>query len=277
MKSTGLNFCEKIHLYFRCKKDVLQGLFRDFNTGEPIVEGVSSKKAISPFFILELSQFIAVKDRMLGKKICFLRFHSKNNHIYIRIKRFPNAMALIDDRMKELQGSIELLTRKHHDSIDELQEKYRHSMQVGATHIAQLYVNEAQQKLEEFQDNVKKRYETMIFLAGEKIRLINILNAKINIMKSWRFLRIRYYYSRACASSVNLPIYNYSEEEFSDICTQNLNAEFTGLLEDAKAEYDRVVKAISTIQYKKINESASLHPEGNSGAQYDSNEDSGHE
>ena len=268
MGHVELNFFEKIYIYFRCCRDVKNKKFSDVKIGKFArdrysVENVNSLssddeynlnvfdktvdeiKVISPFVITELSHFIAKKNQLLEKKWCVYKLITNNNTIYYRMKKFPDAIAEIDDIIRKLEGDISCIDEEYEASIAELQEKYNSNIARGDYHLANANVKIAHTKKGQIRIKKQPIYEQLIFLLSEKIRLINIMDSRINIIKDWRFLRIRHYYGLACNKEHKLPLLVYSEDDFSRICGEPLGDDYTGKLDATENKYNGIKNDIS--------------------------------
>lgn len=273
MKRIELNFFEKIYIYFRCCRDIKNKKFSYIKTGDLVrnrysVENANNlfsddkynfnvfdkTKVISPFVIIELSHLIAKKNQLLEKKWCVYKLITNKNKIYYRMKKFPDAIAEIDDIIRKLESDISCINEEYEASIAELQKKYNSNIARGDYHLANANVKIAHTKIGQFRIKKQAVCEHIIFLLSEKIRLINIIDSRINIIKDWRFLRIRHYYGLACNKEHKLPLFVYSEDDFSRICGDPLGDDYTGKLDATENKYNDIMNDISYLNEIVIKE-----------------------
>lgn len=290
MRYVELTPFEKIYIFFRCRRDVKKGKFSDLKVEEHtrdvystniqstslvakdtdntfsddryrsgVLEKVVDKnKVISPFIIIELSQLIAKKNQILAKKCCMYKYKTNSSATYHRIKRFPNAIAAIDSAVRELEGNIGCLDAGYTAFIAELQEKYDSNIANKAYQLAKANVRAAHTKREQLRREKQTVYEQIIFLLSEKIRLIHIVNARIDAIRDWKLLRIRYYYGLACNREHRFPIYVYSEKDLSEICRESLWGDYSGILIGAEGKYKEIMGSISCPNEITIKESEEM-------------------
>ena len=268
MGRVELNFFEKMYIYSHCCRDIKNNKFSGVKIGElarnkyfaenadnlfsddeytinVFDKTIDEIKVISPFIITELSYLIAKKNQLLEKKWCVYKLITNNNTIYYRMKKFPDAIAEIDDIIRKLESDISCINEEYKASIAELQEKYNSNIAREDYHLANANVKIAHTKKGQFRIKKQAVYEHIIFLLSEKIRLINIIDSRINIVKDWRFLRIRHYYGLACNKEHKLPLLVYSEKDFSWICGEPLGDDYTGKLDATENKYNKIKNEIS--------------------------------
>lgn len=277
MKNNNLSIFERIYINLRCRKDLDAKCFCDFNTGTCLMRSrylqvrenadlstddindqhketnKSTVLVVSPFITAELSQLIAKRDKMLGKKICIIRYY-KNSDIRHKICRFPDAIAFIDDQIRVLEGDIACLDAEYREIISVFQERYERNIEHGDMRLASACVKGVHAKRDKYESEKKLRYDKLIMLVSEKIRIINVVNARIDVYKAWRFSRIRYYYSIASTKSIRLPVSVYSDQELSKIAKQDLMQEYTGKLETTHERFRQLKEEITFQNENTINE-----------------------
>lgn len=288
MERVRLRLVERVYIYIRCRRDFISKKFRDMESRMPVsrqfyfnndkVEKSDSQreksqkmrgselyladynyrqddypKVISPFVITELSHLIAKKNQILTKKICCLKYKN-SNRLQHKIKRFPNAIAEIEDMIRVLEAGIDSLDEEYSAAIDLLQKKYNSNKTRGEVRLAEACIKDARTKQEKLRVEKKKKYETIIALVSEKQRLITIINAHIEAVKAQYFLRIRHYYGVACNISSRFPVFVYSEEDFSSISHEEFNGDYTGKFEETVKKYSDIKKAMSFLNEKTIHE-----------------------
>ncbi len=270
-----LNILEKMYIYIRCCQDIKAGRNSGVKTDTGNLTSAGSgafkafnktndeKMVISPFISTELSHLIAKKNQMLENKWCRYKYKTDSNAISRDIKKFPDAVAIIDDMIRKLEGEISCIDEEHAATIAQLQKKYNSNIAGKAYHLAKANIRAAHARGEQLRKEKQEIYERLLFLLSEKIRLINYIDARIDVIKAWRFLRIRHYYGLACSKEHKLPIYVYSEEDFSEICGENLSEEYTGKLEDTEKKYCDIKDSLSFLNEDAMREMK--HPQGSSG------------
>lgn len=273
-----LNILEKMYIYFRCCRDIKKGRISGTKIG---IENLCAfktfnkisdeKKVISPFVTTELSHLIAKKNQMLEKKWCIYKYITDSNAISRDIKKFPDAIAVIDDMVRKLEGKISCIDKEYAVTMAELQKKYNSNIARKAYHLAKANVKAAHAGGEQIRREKRAIYEQLMFLLSEKIRLINCIDARIDVIKAWRFLRIRHYYGLACNKDYKLPIFIYSEEDFSEICGESLSDEYTRKLEDAEKKYHDIKDNLKEAAIKETE-----YPQGSGGIDGIWNADSPH-
>lgn len=267
MKNINLSVLEKLYIYLRCRKDLKNNRFCDIKTGTPFYqngysrfekgnktsyphsfqekeEGNATILVVSPFVTTELSQLIAKKDKILAKRICVIKY-KKNYKVAHKICKFPDALAFLDDQIRTIEGEIACLDAEYKAVVSDFQEKYDNYVSWKKNKLADACVKEVYARRDEHKSEKKSRFEDLILLLSEKIRIIEVVNARINAFKVWRFSRIRYYYGIASARSIKLPVFVYSNEELSTVAKQDFDMEYSGELENAKKRFEELVSAIS--------------------------------
>ena len=272
MRNINLGFFEKIYINLRCRKDWKNKRFCDFYTGLSLSRSRFSRfrtngelateatdihysddhdkdssestiLVVSPFVTAELGQFIAKRDNILAKKLCVIKY-SKDNTIQHKILKFPDAIAFLDDQIRIVEGDIACLEAEYQATISSFQEKYDYNIVHGDARLATASIKGAHVRRDKYRAAKKLKYDALIMLLSEKIRIINVVNAHINVFKTWRFSRIRYYYSLACTWTMRLPVSVYSDTDFDIIAKQKFEQEYTGELESSKTTFDQLKKEI---------------------------------
>ena len=263
MRNINLGFFEKIYIYLRCRKDWKNERFCNLYTGLSLsrselatkgtnihysdVHDIESEESkilvVSPFVTAELGQLIAKRDNILAKKICVVNYN-RNNNVRHKILRFPDAIAFLDDQIRIIEGDIACLEAEYQATISSFQEKYDYNIVHGDVRLATASIKGAQVRRDRYRAAKKIKYDALIMLISEKIRIISVINARINVFKTWRFSRTRYYYSLACTLNKGLPVLVYSDTDFDVIAKQKFEQEYTGEFESSKRKFDQLKQEI---------------------------------
>lgn len=244
----NLTLFEKICLTFRYFIDAKKVLKQD---GESAVD---IDTIVSPFITMELEYFFAKRDGLLGRNLCLVNLQTESFLKRYRFMSFPRAMARIDEqisltehRIKQSREMYEVETCFLHKE----QDAYR---KCQALHHAQIKVLQEDELHKKHVDDMFKLYGQCKILINEKIRIINVLNAKINLCRTWRYLRISYYYSHLCGC-LKRHVYPYAWTDFKKLCREPLETDHTKLSIAAKQKIEDILKQVEEAVRDRYGES----------------------
>lgn len=245
MSHVKLNVFEKVYIFFMAKSDIKDGKFSAISSERETGRTAEKIKAAFPFITIELSHLMARKNQMLAGKRCTYKYKRNIKTVKNKFKKFPDAIAEIDDMVRKRESDICCIDEEYAAFIDELQEKYNSYVARKEYHLAKANVRAAHKRREALRVKKQAVYEELIFLLSEKIRLIDVINSRIDTAKEWRFLRIRYYYGLVCNKVHGLPAFIYLEKDFSELCGESLSDDYTGKLSDTEKKYNDIKNSIS--------------------------------
>lgn len=314
----GLSLLDKLVIcYKHCRYDVKYNLFYcwDENTSQPVAdiggspgrgnalgrhrpsggsEYVSSRLLISPFISLELGHLIKQTKRIYRRKWCFFRYVPRAGvwRIFrISCKRFPDAVDLIDRSVDQVRNDIYQLEKVYQNTIQCLSQKHSEKLNQRKKAQAQMYQDAIEDEQELFNAELIILYQKECELLIEKLRLIELMNVRIDQVKERYFFRIRYYYSKACEYSARyrtkgnqsrdnnggertgpLPFHHFTNEELSRMCGDVIGGDYTGALQKTKDELVCTKELLSrlSLEQEDGNEADSLSPEQEDGDKADS-------
>lgn len=248
MKRLELGWIEKFRIRRQCKSDVSRKLLRNFETGEPIKAPASPEKMISPFMELELGQYIAKRERFMGHTKCSAWiFTEKGRPKRIRFRSFRDAVTQIDQNIHQAEFDIQVKKKQYLNNVQLLQIA-RDGCRTQKTRHIDVYYKMKQIALhEKFFCETMNVCEQILQLLTEKIRLINIINTQIDMVKARCFLRIRYYCTQVCAASDALMSLYFTENDLLCACGEDSKSgDHTRMMDDVTAKYEALSQILST-------------------------------
>lgn len=248
MKRSELGRIEKFRIRQQCKSDISRKLLRNFETGEPIKNPSSPEKMISPFIELELGQYIVKRERFMGHTKCpawILTEEGRRERV--RFRSFRDATAQIDQNIRQAEFDIQVKRQQYLSNVQLLQIA-RDGCRTQKTRHIDVYYKMKQNALhEKFFCETMNVCERIVQLLSEKIRLISIINAQIDMVKARCFLRIRYYCTQVCGANDALKSLYFTENDLLCACGEySKSGDHTRMLEDATAKYEALSQILST-------------------------------
>lgn len=285
MKYSSLGLLEKcIICHIHCRHDVKYGLFQDTDGGVVIsnsVEGspalpaeAGKKLVISPFITLELNQLVAEARRIYSRKR-YLVQHIPRYGIWkilpVCLKRFPDAIDWLDRSIDQMESEIHQLESVYQKTTLHLTQKRKEKLDQKRLAQAQMYWNALEDEQERFTAALVMLYQKKNVLLIEKLRLIELMEERIGQTKTRRFLRIRYYYGKACdysgqqrvkksnknkeskesekrePSASVLPLRYFTDKELSTLCGGVFDGDYTGLLQQTQEMLEETKALLSKL------------------------------
>lgn len=238
-----LGILEKLMIIMHCKRDLRRERFEEFTYGYD--SATKAKFFVSPFITTELAFFVARRSKILGKLYVTVNTTGKKTLLGFRFLRFPNAVCRIDELIAETEWSICGSTARYDDMIKDLLLQRERFLEHQALHHAQLCLDQIDTVRSEKQNKIQGLQKKLLVFVSEKVRIISIVNTKINLYKTRCILRIQYYYGYACAHSDKLPVMMYSQENLEAICGKKIDVEDTGELQKAQNKMADIIKSTS--------------------------------
>lgn len=248
MKRLELGWIEKRKIRRQCESDISRKLLRNFETGEPIKDPSSPEKMISPFIELELGKYMVKRERFMGHTKCLAWILTEEGQRKrVRFRSFRDATAQIDQNIRQAEFDIQVKKRQYLNNVQLLQ-IVRDGCRTQKTRHIDVYYKMKQNALhEKFFCEIMNVCERIVQLLSEKIRLINITNAQIDMVKVRCFLRIRYYCTQVCATNDALKALYFTENDLLRACGEDSQSgDHTRILEDATAKYEALSQILST-------------------------------
>lgn len=247
MKRLELGWFEKREIRQQCESDISRKLLRNFETGEPIKNLSSPENMISPFIELELGQYMVKRERFMGHTKCpawILTEEGRRERV--RFRSFRDAIAQIDQNICQAEFDIQVKRQQYSSNVQMLQVA-RDGCRTQKTRHIDVYYKMKQNALhEKFFCEAMNVCERIVQLLSEKIRLISIINAQIDMVKARCFLRIRYY-CQVCAANDALKLLYFTENDLLRACGEDSKSgDHTRMLEDATAKYEALSQILST-------------------------------
>lgn len=244
---TNLTLFEKICLTFRYFIDAKKVPKQD---GKLVVD---IDTIVSPFITMELEYFLAERDGLLGRNICLVNLQTESFLKRYRFMCFPKAMARIDEQISLTEHRIKQSREKYEVEARYLQKEQDAYGKCQALHHAQIKVMQEEELHKKYVDDMFKLYGQCKILLNEKIRIINALNAKINLCRTWRYLRISYYYSHLCGC-LNRHVYLYTWTDFKKFCGEPLETDHTKLATAANQKIEGILKQMEEAVWNRYGE-----------------------
>jgi len=168
---------------------------------------------ISSFISKEFALFVDKRERLFRYQVCLLEtaveIQAENSSNIVQKLRFSDAITRLDKKIADLASElsvylvacederkkIRLSIKKQSELIASLGSKY------DMTHIVQT----CETVTNEFQAKSNNAYKTILQLLNEKIRLIEDMRAKLEVVFARHLTRISYYLDAARMISPTLP------------------------------------------------------------------------
>lgn len=149
---------------------------------------------VPPFVVTEMARFNVRRDRLLVNSIVFVRFGKEKEleQSVRRPARISKAILKLDKQIKCLEDQI-VLHREYIDSQIE-QEQEKKAKTEGKSHYTRLYQNQIDTYKKHLASFEKTKYNMMLSLVCEKIRLLEYIQSASFVQRDRQLLRIRYYY-----------------------------------------------------------------------------------
>ena len=253
MNNSNLGILERLFIILRCHKDIRRHRFVEFEYSN--ADGITRSVFISPFVTTELAYFLTERMKTLVNKITLLNVSESKSLFGIRFFRAPKAICKIDELITETEHQISSEKECFDDTISILQDMHNRYIENNATHHAQLCMDKITKTRTEMQKKKKKLQKRLITFANEKVRIISIVNAKINDFKAHRIMRIQYYYGCACLHFKKLPVTMYTLEDLECVAGERIGTEHTGIL---KAAQQKVAEITNATTERSSDENASV-------------------
>lgn len=234
-----LGILERIMIIMRCRRDLREEQFKEFTY---ICKSMTEVKLfVSPYVTTELAFFIAQRRKILDRQYVSVNISDKKTPFGIRILRFHNAVCRIDRLIAGTELNIGSILNQYDDRIRGLQIQSERFLEHQALHQAQLCLNQMDTICSEKQSIIWELKKKLLAFAGKKVRIINNVNAKIDLYKTRRILRIQYYYNYACSHST-LPVMIYSQEDLEAICGEKIDIDHTGKLQTIQEKIVDIIR-----------------------------------
>lgn len=185
----------------------------NLNTIENIIPNQEQKESVlvetcmvqvSGFMMRELKTFKAERDHLISCKIFRVRkTKDKMGHFV----SFTKAINFIEMNLVHLKAQISIEETKYCKTKERLQCKYdKYKSGLASVKKLRECELEMQNSREKYLKEQEKNYLNAIFLLYEEIRILEQMQALLELKKNHCFLRIRYYYEKANIMLNQLPI-----------------------------------------------------------------------
>lgn len=199
--------------------------------------------------VYEVNCYSEVKSRMLYKKNIYYRLKNRGfgKIFFTRKKGLGNAVEDIDNRIEDVKKEIALLQDQYGGKIKDLdkeKEKYEGDRNHRTTQTVQAYSLMIDQCREEYKSHVYDKYRDVLFLYGEKIRIIERVSEKVKAVRSKRLFRIQYYYTNIGKYSKLYPILSFSNEDFGKLSDEREFDSYIKTLTETKAIREKLLEEL---------------------------------
>lgn len=234
--SYNLNIFDMLRLSRRAKQDVKLDLFRPFyvtdSSSRPIDQFV-----ISNFIVYELERF---GQKRTDLQVCkrYWLWTPLNKPWLKRFRRLPmlNALTALNSAYAHVQMRIHLTYAQYNKTMDLLAEQSSLYSRDNAAHYARICYNQSTEARTKFEKSIRQSYALAVALLNQKIRILTKLTSKTELVRSRCLGQIRYYYDRAAARDLKLPVQFLSDERLSMVA--DLSTLPTSHIQELQTTYD---------------------------------------
>ncbi|MDY5772957.1 MAG: hypothetical protein SPK32_05935 [Bacteroidaceae bacterium] len=255
MKQGGLSWFEKGRIKYRCRNDFRHNCvcFRDICAdidnnslqiaGNQPDDNNACIVLVSPFITEEIATLFAIRKKLLSTAMVKVCLKPKKRLSGFCKKRFHEAISVLDSLISETENNCYLETIKLKYDIGNLKAEINKLINNNKPNHAQSKIAECEKKYKEICTIESSAYGEVLTYLNEKVRLIELINARINNVIAHATLRIQYYYGLAFVYAMNSlneeekklkPVLILNNSHFSMICREKLGTEHTGLLTASK-------------------------------------------
>lgn len=210
----------------------------------PKTEDSIPKLVVSSFIRRELQQFNSQRDRIIEKRLCLLKmYYEGKKQARFQFKSFSKCQTILEEKIEDLEASIISLYYDYKNTESSLVEKYIKSIQSGQNHqYLKLYKNQLDAAFSLYYKDAIKKYEGMIRLMDEKIRLMDMMQNRMIAIRARYLLRIFFYFESARKYTPVLPVAPLSENTLIDIGNARALGKYDAILAEDRRKRKELLK-----------------------------------
>lgn len=245
---SDLFFIEKILIDRRAKRDALAHrveriYFPELEGQAKFHENAANElrsMLYSRFISEELSQYALRRDRHLYQRRTFGWSYWVNGFRSISLVSLPKRVAMLSNRISQLWKQLESKGAASSLELDKLNTKRIYHESCQEYHMVQLCVNKADKIRQEYAAKTDDIYLEIDMLLGQIIKLLEIEDKQLILIRSRHWRRVRRYCATACQVDPTLgPEYTH-EDLMSQIEEMKTLGEYQPVLEDAYRRQKRI-------------------------------------
>ena len=218
---------------------------------QELPEQDSEKWILSPFIYMELSKYEDLREYTLGmRKILSWKLDDRDRR-RLHIATFAEAMSGLDSQINRSFEEIRLLALTYEDQTRDYLHRQKEHSKRNEPHMAQLCVNQVYRLRTEYYEHTRQKYHAAISLLGEKLKLLNMVEARLLAIRGHCFHRIRYYYQCAVGYSDWLPSDYLQDSYFEKIANMSTLANFEQVREDTAQRLDALEREVAALTQQK--------------------------